>query len=368
MPCGCGSGRPESECLIHVPSPPPLYIPGHLTIPGRVYRWRNVARDGLGVMNDINDSLHALETRFGEILPDFRNCAELFVGSDYSGTRVDKKAKYEFLSFVIFPYHEAKAWHERRLEVRELHLEQRSMSLKAMNDGKRRRGLQPFLAAAGTIPGALITVAVSKEHKSLFDTERIDMRAPELKAYSHWTRDTFERMLRVTHMLAFFLAGLSDDVSSFVWFSDDDDIAANMNRRRELGEIWRAAITHLVPQKVEKLMVGTKADDEPTHSLADILAVPDLVCGAWCQLLARMSASDFISGASAVTSTLETLSTPALQVLQWFAAPGEPLKRVLCIIDQPIGDRGAGYMCSIPPALDAFRDLVENTLGARSAG
>jgi hypothetical protein len=322
----------------------------------------------LGVLNDLNDSIHAIETRFGEILPDFRACAELFVGSDYSGTRTDKQAKYEFLSFVIFPYHEAAAWHERRLEVRRLYLDGRSMSLKAMNDGMRRRALQPFLAAAGRIPGALVTLAISKQHKSLFGTQRINMRVPELKAYSHWTRDTFERMLRVTHVLAFLLAGLSAQASSFVWFSDNDDIAANLERRRELGEIWRAAVTHLVPQNVENLTVGTKADDEPTRSLADILAVPDLMCAAWCQMLARITASDFINGALSVTSTLETLSTPALHVLRWFAMPDEPLKRILCIIDHPRGVRGADYMCSIPPALDAFRAKVENAIRERLAG
>ncbi|MCA1792199.1 MAG: hypothetical protein LC667_20835, partial [Thioalkalivibrio sp.] len=161
------------------------------------------------------------------------------------------------------------------------------------------------------------------------------------------------------HILTFFLAGLSHERQSFKWVSDDDDIAPNKERIRQLGEIWQAAVVGLVPHFVPTLWIGTKRDDEPTRSLSDLLAIPDLACGAWCQLLSRAGATEFIHGRPSVSSTLKNLPLHSLKILSWFAASGHPLKRLLCIIDEPLPDGKQDSMCSIPPALDGFRREIE---------
>lgn len=359
MLCFCGSGREAAECFIHLAAPV-LLIPRHLTPPQQTYRWRHIDRDGVGPLRDISLSINQHEYRFGsDVLPDFRHASRLFVFSDYSGSRTDKRARYEILSFLLFPIEDANSWNDDRLRLRQSLLEGRSMSFKGMNDAIRRKALPQFLAAADGIPGMLLTVAVSKEHPSLFQRQRLNMSEGDLQQFSHWDRDVFEKLLRVTHILAFFLSGVSHPDQSFVWYSDNDDIAANPDRTRELGGIWRAAVTNLVPHVVPSLTIGTERDDEPSRSLADLLAIPDLACGAWCQLLARVNANKFVNAEPEVSAALATLSKPALEILKWFAAPRLPLKRLLCVIDDPQPENKVGYICSIPPVLNNFIDAID---------
>lgn len=344
-----------------------LLVPRHFVRTPKRRLWRHLPLEGIGPLRGISEGIAQHEERFGSVLPDFRGCRDLFIASDYSGARSDKASHYEVFSFLIFPYHEATSWETDRLRIRESLLGDRSMTLKKMNDGVRRRALPPFLEAADTIPGLLVTAAVSKLHASLFDRNQLDMSAPDLARFSHWDRGAFEKLLQIVHILTFFLANLSHEGQPFRWYSDNDDIVANTDRKQELGEIWRAVVTNMVPHHVPEITLGTEADDEPTHSLSDALAIPDLVCGAWCQLLTRARAVNFIHGREEVAATLPTLTTPALRILSWFAISGRPLKRLLCIIDDPIPPNEVGYMCSIPPSLDDFKRRVDEELSTRPA-
>lgn len=163
----------------------------------------------------------------------------------------------------------------------------------------------------------------------------------------------------------FFLAGLSKEGQSFVWYSDNDDIAPNRERLRELGEVWRNVVANVVPHRVPNITIGTKKDDEPSRSLTDILAVPDLACAAWCQLLARAPAWDFINGMPSLQEAFQSASPGVLEILTWFATPSQPLKRLLCIIDDPQPDHKVNYMCSMPPALNTFKESVDAEIATR---
>lgn len=366
MTCRCGSGRRAEECLIHFASPG-LFVPSHLTRPARPRRWRHLPLEGIGPLRGISQGIAQHEERFGEVLPDFSGNAELFIASDYSGPRTDKASRYEVLSFLIFPYQQATTWHRERLRVRQSFLRDRTMSFKSLGDKIRKKALPDFLVAANTIPGLLITAAISKAHSSLFQRTRLSMNAPDLVRFSHWDRDVFEKLLRVVHVLSFFLANLSHERQSFRWYSDNDDIAANQARKEELGDIWRDVVANMIPHFIREVTIGTESDDDSTRSLADVLAVPDLACGVWCLLLSRAGASNFIHATEELPAALSTLSNPTLQILSWFAASEQPLKRLLCVIDDPIPPNEVGYMCSIPPALEEFRRTVEKELASRRA-
>jgi hypothetical protein len=229
----------------------------------------------------------------------------------------------------------------------------------------KRRALPHFLGAANDIPGILITVGVSKRHPSLFRREgRIDMTEDELRPYQQWERDTFEKLLRAVHFLSFFLAGLSANDQSFMWYSDDDDIAPNSgetdrSRTLELGEIWRNVITHYVPHHVPQITIGTEKDDDPSKSLSDLLAIPDLACGAWCRLLSHVTGAEFLNAKPALTAALPALPQHVLSLLSWFAEAQHSLKRLLVVIDEPLPNGGVSYMSSAPPLLEGFKRAVE---------
>jgi|GEM_PF-628481 len=366
MLCPCGSGRQSDACIVHL-AQTVLVLPRYFGESIRNDRWREVEKDGLGPLRGISDGIKEHELRFAGALPDFDAVPELFIASDYSGSATDKSAKYELFSFLIFPFHSAGTWEAERLEVRKRFLEGRSMSFKNLNDGRRRRALPHFLSAANKIPGILIAVAVSKSNRSLFQRGgKLDMEAPDLQPYRHWKPATFEKLLRVVHFLTFFLAGFSREDQSFVWFSDEDDIAPNATGLSELGKVWRNVVANVVPHRVPNVTIGTKKHDVPSRSITDVLAVPDLACAAWCQLLARVPAWDFINGAPTVQQAFRTATPGALEILSWFASPSHELKRLLCIIDDPQPDNKVNYMCSMPPALNAFKGAVDAEIASRA--
>lgn len=366
MLCSCGSGKNVDDCLIHFPAPV-LILPRHLAEPLRVDRWRHVDKFERTPLDGISHIIHQYEQRFTDVLPNLDDAEHLLIASDYSGSKTNKLAKYELFSFLILPFHAGHAWHAARAKLRTGPLQRRSMSFKGLGDAIKWRALPGFLDAADQIPGILIAAAVSRAHQSLFMRGDPEMNAPDLRPYRHWRRDVFEKLLRITHFLTFFLAGLSRDGQSFVWYSDNDDIAPNRTRLQELGEIWRNVVVSVMPYRVPELKIGTKADDEAGLAITDTLAVPDLACGAWCELLARVGALDFIHARAPVSEALRDASVRTLRILSWFATPNMPLKRLLCIIDEPLPDKQVNYMCSLPPALDHFRHDVEAEIAARSA-
>jgi hypothetical protein len=333
------------------------------------FAWRHVDLKGLGPLTEISQSILQHESRFGNVLPDFRGKRELFIASDYSGPQSDKASKYELFSFLIFAKSDASEWESERQRIRTELTAGRSMSFKGLGDDIRRRALPHFLEAADTIPGILITAAVSKRHQSLFQRGgQLDMHEPDLVKFMHWHRGSFEKLLRVAHFLTFYLAGLSHTGQSFFWCTDNDDIAPNIDRLRELGDIWRSIVVNLVPHLVPNLAVDTKNHDDDSRFLTDALAVSDLACGAWCQLLSQMGAMKFIHARGPeITKAAERLSIGAAQILSWFAAPSRPLKRLLCIIDEPLANNKVDYTCSIPPALDEFKRAIDANIASRIA-
>jgi hypothetical protein len=247
------------------------------------------------------------------------------------------------------------------------------MSFKALNDRIKWAVLPEFLDAADTIPGLLVTFAVAKTHRSLFHRGgRLDMTEPDLAPYQHWKADAFEKVLRVVHFVSFLVAGLSREGQTVLWYTDEDDIAPNptredRSRTRELGAIWTNVISHYLPHRIPQVVLGTEKDDEPTKSLSDSIAIPDLACGAWCEFFTRVPAGEFINGGPNIRDGLDRVSDRALTLLAWFVREGNPLRRLLCVIDEPLPENKLAYMCSAPPTLPGFKKMIESRLAKGAA-
>jgi hypothetical protein len=314
--------------------------------------------------------LSELEDRFGGILPDLSHATELFVVSDYSGPSSERSSQFELFSFLVFAFHDAVEWESRRLKVRQS-MGNRTMSFKGLHDNAKKRHLQAFLDAANCVPGLLVTMAVSKTHASLFGPEPLDVRDPALSALEHWKPSALEKALRVIHFLSFLLAGVSTEGQSFIWYTDEDEIAPNRDpsdrtRTRELGELWKTVLPNLVPFRVPQLVIGTKKDDEPSRSLTDLLAIPDLACGAWCRLLSFVSADDFINGRASVDEAMSTLPLHVVKLLSWFAEESASLRRMLWIIGEPLPGNQVEFMTSVPQALRQFRFKADALIDGRA--
>jgi hypothetical protein len=356
--------------MIHLASPT-LLVPAYLA--NRPRAWRHVDAAADTSLEGISNGIRQIEERFPGSVPNLHTIDDIFITSDYSGPRRDSSTKYEVFSYLLFSYPHAEQWQSRRLALRKASLGNRSVSFKGLNDRIKRAALPEFLAAADSIPGLLITFAVSKTHRSLFHRGgRIDMREPDLEQYRHWNADAFEKLLRVVHFLTFLVAGLSTEGQRIIWYTDEDDIAPNSNREdrsrtRELGAIWTKVISHYLPHRIRQVVLGTEKDDEPTKSLSDLIAIPDLACGAWCEFLTGVPAGDFINAAPTIDVTLPRLSDRALTLLAWFVREDQPLRRLLCVIDEPLPENKLAYMCSAPATLTGFKKKIEAHLAKGAA-
>jgi hypothetical protein len=87
-------------------------------------------------------------------------------------------------------------------------------------------------------------------------------------------------MLRVVHIVSFFLAGLSRAHQNVIWITDEDEIAANDNRMRELTNLFGNISSHYLPHSMGHFRCGTMKSDDGSRQLEDLASIPDLVAGA----------------------------------------------------------------------------------------
>jgi hypothetical protein len=129
-------------------------------------------------------------------------------------------------------------------------------------------------------------VAVNKDVLSLFDESgRVNLREWRLDAWSGWDHAAFEKMLRVTHIGAFLLAGLSTAGQNAFWITDEDAIASNIERLDQLVDQLAHLLDRCLPHSLGHLRVATTAADTGIKDLEDLAAIPDLFGGARSGLL-----------------------------------------------------------------------------------
>jgi hypothetical protein len=156
----------------------------------------------LGVMNTLSATIANLERQHPGSIPNLRDLPTLLVGSDYGGFH--QGAAFEVTSFVITNLESLSLWDQNRMHLRKRYLpEGRRMSYKALNDGRRRAALLPFLEAANQIPGLLLSIAIDKNLPTIFCSEL---------AHSHplldgWKPAPIERAMRTMHFASLLLRG-----------------------------------------------------------------------------------------------------------------------------------------------------------------
>jgi hypothetical protein len=290
-------------------------------------------RPDLGFMNLLSNNVERVERDNQEAIPDIRRGDVLFIASDYSGEH--DLAEYQSLSFLFADLERCSTWEEMRTQLRQRHLSDgRRIAFKNLRDKKSRGVLNSFLDAANTIPGLSLTVLIHKDIESLFRTTgRIDRTEPELQNYLHWPETSFEKMLRVVHIIGLFLAGLSRSGQDVIWFTDEDEIAANDDRLRELTAITMNITSHYLPHDLRHLRCGTTKSDNGTRQIEDLVSIPDLIAGALSEVLMAQNAEGLVPQDSLLLFRPHRLSSKTAEIMNWFASSINPLKRLVYVIE-----------------------------------
>jgi hypothetical protein len=234
--------------------------------------------------NALSSKDYGLTGLLAKIMLAGRGCAPdikgpcLIVTSDYSGSH--RGSSYEIYSILLGDLAYCSAWREARLSIRgDFLADKRRISYKGLNDRQQRRALKPFLDAADLIPGVCASLAVSKSVQSLFERDLAPVN-PELIDCLSWNKSLFERALRIVHVVSFWIAGLSRPNQDVLWFSDEDEIAANPERLTLLTKVWANVMNSYTTHPLRHLKCGTTKCDDGSKEIEDFAAIPDLVAGA----------------------------------------------------------------------------------------
>ena len=296
--------------------------------------WNPLNNPELGLMNVFSESLASLERKHPRLLPDLRQSSTILIGSDYGGQH--RFAQYESLSFLFADLENCGLWETQRSQLRQRFLpDGRRLSYKNLGDSRRRATLWPFLRAADSIPGLVVTLLIDKRIESLFSKAgKLDTNTPELCEYAHWDRAVLEKSLRVIHMCGFFLAGLSCPYQDVLWFTDEDAIVANEARLREFVDMFSRVSSHYLPHTLRHVRIGTTRSDTGRRDIEDLVAVTDLVAGALCRVLTEYQEQGTFPLPEVVMPLPQSVPPKATRLVAWFSDQTQSLKKLAYVIRQ----------------------------------
>jgi hypothetical protein len=255
----------------------------------------------------------------------------LLLVADFGGHH--QKQHFDTYTFLILDLVKNQKWlawqrHFRHADLRN----RRRMSFKALNDGMRRRALVPFMRAAAGIEGCLVQFAVSKVGGSLFTVGSEDELGREL--LKRWKPNVQERLLRVLHLSAFLLSGLSVPGQDVLWIIDEDDIAANVGMLTDLTELFGRTLSSYSSHTLGHIRCGTTATaDDGGLALEDLAAITDLTTGALGELCTGFVTEDVFPRKGLITPLPANLTWKTKLIASWMAAPGFPIRRNTTILE-----------------------------------
>jgi len=224
--------------------------------------------------------LSKYEQRKKLLLPELRNHDEaLAVFSDYSGEHKDSKY-YTYTFFATA--HGVLFWFAEQMEaLRRQHFQakyDKEISYKDIQWGGIKRSLKDYLRLADRVPGLLLTVVVDKRIKSFFSDDSKMVGKTLINAgFGEWKPSVAEKLLRITHLMAYIIALLSKDGQKIFWMTDHDSIAEcdNMHASK--------IVSSLLPdygRKEHGLFGFATPFAERSLMHLDALSITDLAAGA----------------------------------------------------------------------------------------
>jgi hypothetical protein len=261
----------------------------------------------------------------------------LLIAADLGGSHAGQL--FETYSFIVLDIDRNSGWLTaqadfRRHQIRSL----RRMSFKAMNDKVRKSALVPFLQIGNRIHGWLITFAISKRGGSLFQGEPTETESGQI--LMGWKRPVRERLLRVLHLSAFLLSGLSSPDQNVLWVIDEDDIAANVEQLTQLTKLLAIVSSNSLIHSLSHLRCATTQSDDGTRSLEDLTAYCDLAAGSICEIATAMKSNHRFLQRDIISPLPSVLSWKTRVIASWLANSSSPLRRLTCLIDLKEGSAG----------------------------
>lgn len=262
----------------------------------------------------------------------------LFLVADFGGHH--HKQHFDTYTFLILDLAKNREWLTRQHHFRNTLLpNRRRMSFKALNDGMRRNALIPFMRAAAGIEGCLVQFAISKVGGSLFSGVSEEKRSTEL--LNRWKPNVRERLMRVLHLSAFLVSGLSAPDQDVLWVIDEDDIAANFSLLTDLTELFARVLSSYSSHTLRHIRCGTTGTlHDDRLILEDLAAIADLTTGALGELCTGFVNEQVFPRKGLITPLPNNLTWKTKLISSWMAAPGFSIRRHSAILELDTNSTG----------------------------
>lgn len=297
-----------------------------------MHQWGTLNSSVSGLMRGFSESISQMELRHPGLLPDIRKGATVFIGSDYGGQHAS--AKYETYTFILADFENCINWENFRRNWRRLFLtDGRRMSYKNLNDKRCRKALLPFLYAANSIPGIVVTVLVDKRIRTLFEPLEYPEKEKSPIDYRNWKEPVFEKLLRITHFASLFLAGLSRPSQNVIWITDEDEIVPNDARMRDATNLFAIISSHYLNHTLGHFRWGTTKIDSKERQLEDLVSIADLVAGSLSFVFTKYSEADTVPKSDLIVPPPQNVPRKTKDIMDWFADNTQILKRIVYAIE-----------------------------------
>ena len=263
-----------------------------------------------------------------------RGSENLIIASDYGGDH--KGCRFRAFSFLLASLDALGGWLKAREQFRLRYLRDgRRMSFTQLGDRYRRAALPKFLEIAETIPGNLATVLIDRRIQSIF-SGRDDLDNAQLATLraAGWSANSLERLATITHFVAFFLAGFSRAGQNVLWVSDEDEIAANETRQKQLTEIFGIVASNYLPHNLRHARIGTTHSDNGSLELEDLGAIPDLAAGALSEIYSAYSDQNALPSGAVVVPVPQTVSWKSRQIMNWLSQDINLLSKIVFVFQR----------------------------------
>lgn len=292
-------------------------------------RWRTVGPEIFPWATTIQRILRA------EPLPELAG-QTINIFSDYGGNH--KASQYAVIGVLYMDIYASARWEVRRRAIRKHYLpDGRRMSFKALGDRSRQLALVPFLRATEDIEGLCLVLAIRKSIGSLCVNPGIaDAFAKRVNSRQRRPKSVLERMMRVTHIVALLIGGLSKPDQNIYWISDEDELFANEAASLDLRDLLGRFSTAYTPHALGELGLGTTSIDEGDRFEEDHVAVADLAVGAVAEMLSGLCsvAGGHLPVGVAVPFREEFTPKTAL-INSWFLRSTASFRKVCIVIERP---------------------------------
>lgn len=277
------------------------------------------------ISNALQEHLLCSYARGKLILPNLKafNNESVAAFSDYSG---EGSGKYNTYSVLVCGWNLVGPFHNKMKEIRQKHsLGDKEISFKDFGMGQVARALPEYLVALNNLVPLLVTLAVDKRLATLFGPEpkaskSLLVETLEDTGLGSWKPNVAEKLVRIVHLVAFFVGLLTNDGQKIFWMTDHDEISPNEEQFKNSLALFQRVLGLYARDGYKFPIIGGAIPfAERSIEMLDLLSVTDVVAGSLEQYLTQKD----LAGVEGIQ-----VKPGADHVLRWLAHDGIGIKKL----------------------------------------